>query len=94
MNVDLFLIAKKSIFRIVIITVFILLIPFIAMQLTNEVNWQFGDFIVAAILLSFFGYLYEVLTKKSSNIVNKVIIGAIVFATLVFIWTLLAVDLI
>ena len=94
MNIDLIFISKKSFTRVALVTLFILLIPLVAMQFSNEVSWQFGDFIAAAILLSFFGYLYEVLTKKSSSIVNKIVIGAIVFSVLVFVWAVLAVDLI
>jgi hypothetical protein len=94
MNIDMILISKKSITKIAVVALAILLIPLIAMQLTNEVNWQLGDFIVAAVLLCFFGYVYEVLTQKSSKVKNKIVIGIIVLAALLLVWAELAVGLI
>ena len=88
------LISKKSFYLIVSATAAVLLIPLVAMQLTNEVSWNIGDFVVAGTLLLGSGYLYEVLTKTSSSTVIKAIIGVIVFALLALVWAIIAVDLI
>jgi hypothetical protein len=45
-------IQNKRPFFILLIAVFLLLIPLIAMQFTAEVKWTLGDFIVAAILIA------------------------------------------
>jgi hypothetical protein len=92
MNLNDMLISKKNTFLIVFGTIVILFIPLVAMQFTVEVNWNIGDFIVAGALLSFFGYLYKVLTKTSNSRVKNKIIGVIVLTSLIFVWVVLAVD--
>jgi len=94
MNMGLFKISTKSVYKVILVTSAVLLIPLIAMQLTTEVSWQVGDFIVAAILLISFGYLFEVLVKNQKSRINKMIAGLIVLASLVFIWAQLAVGLV
>ena len=94
MNWNKIFISKKSSNRIVLATVVVLLIPLIAMQFTNEVSWKIGDFVVAGALLLSSGYLYAILTKKSSSNVKKAFIGAIVLMSLALVWATLAVDLI
>jgi len=80
------LISKKNIYIVFLGTFFILLLPLIAMQFTKEVNWSVGDFVVAGMLLSFFGYIYKVLTKSSSKPIKNLVIGLIVFALFIFVW--------
>ena len=86
MNINNILISKKNIYIVFLGTFFILLLPLIAMQFTKEVNWSLGDFVVAGILLSFFGYIYKVLTKSSSKPIKNIVIGLIVFALFIFVW--------
>jgi Kef-type K+ transport system membrane component KefB len=86
MTINRFLISKKNVF-IVLITVFIaLLLPLIAMQFTHEVNWQISDFIAAAVLFSFFCYLYKVLTKSTNNKKHNIVIALLLFGLLLFVW--------
>ncbi len=94
MNLNRVLISKKAAYRLAIITLVVLLIPLVAMQLTNEVSWQVGDFVVAAILLIGFGYMYEVISKNLNSGLKKAIVGLVVLAMFVFVWVVLAVDLI
>ncbi|MEO3865383.1 hypothetical protein [Rheinheimera fenheensis] len=42
----------------------LLLIPFTAMQLTDEVNWSNGDFIMMALLLFFSSSAFVVVARK------------------------------
>lgn len=49
---------------IVLITVSILLIPLVAMQFTDEVNWTPFDFIVAGVLLFPTGLLFDLILRK------------------------------
>ncbi len=64
----------------------ILLLPLVAMQFTNEVNWALGDFIIAGILL--FGALgvYEIATRKTGNTAYRAGVGLGVVATLLLLW--------
>ena len=48
--------------------VIILLIPLIAMQFTDEVNWNLPDFIVAGVLLLGTGLACELVLRKVKNI--------------------------
>ena len=86
MNINNFLISKKSIYIVFLATFFVLSLPLIAMQFTKEVNWSLGDFVVAGVLLSFFGYIYKVFTKSSSNPIKNIVIGLMVFALFIFVW--------
>lgn len=78
---------------ILLSTGLLLLIPLIAMQFTNEVNWSLMDFVVMGILLlsvGFIGnYIWENTLKGSSRIVF-IIITIIIFF---LIWAELAVGI-
>jgi dolichyl-phosphate-mannose--protein O-mannosyl transferase len=71
----------------------LLLIPFIAMQFTNEVAWSLFDFVVAAILLLGTGLLCEFVLRKVNKTKHRLIICAIILALLVLTWMELAVGL-
>ncbi len=68
------------------------MIPVIAMQFTTEVNWDVADFIVAAILLSSFGFsivlVWNRLAKSSYRI--YILVGVIILFLLF--WAELAVG--
>lgn len=83
----------KRLIGILIAVVIILLIPLVAMQFTNEVNWTRSDFIVAGGLLLGTGLACEFVIRKVSNREYRVAIClAIVFA-LLLIWAELAVGI-
>jgi hypothetical protein len=94
MNFSTFLIYKKQSYRILLITLALLMLPLIAMQLTPEVSWQIGDFVVAGILLVGFGYCYELLVKLLPGKRRQVFIAVTLLLLLILIWSILAVDLI
>ena len=50
--------------RILQIVGLLLLIPMIAMQLTDEVNWSFFDFIIMGIMLSITGLALGIIILK------------------------------
>lgn len=75
-------------------TAFLLLIPLIAMQFSNEVVWTLSDFILAGILLFSTGLTYKLITKKSENPAYRIAIGFALFAGLFLIWSNLAVGII
>lgn len=71
----------------------LLLLPLVAMQFTNEVNWSFSDFIVAGILLFGTGGLIELAMRKINKIGTRVwaILGILIVLFLV--WAELAVGI-
>lgn len=85
---------KNSRLSLILFTVvFLLLIPLIAMQFTNEVAWDLFDFIVMGILLLSTGLACEFVLRKVKSLQGRIIIcGAILFA-LVLIWAELAVGI-
>ena len=87
--------AHKSAVRVALATGFLLLIPFLAMQFTEEVEWDLADFTVAGVLLFGAGLTYELAVRKAAgNIAYRAAIGIAVLAALSLIWVNLAVGLI
>ena len=71
----------------------LLLIPLIAMQLTNEVNWSFFDFIIMGALLTITGLLIGIVIKKVNHYKYREIIIVIIVIMFLLIWGELAVGL-
>lgn len=78
---------------ILLSTIFLLLIPMIAMQFTDEVNWSAFDFIVAGVLLLGTGLLFDLVIRKTKNIKYKIAINVILLIVLLLIWAELAVGI-
>lgn len=87
------LIKNKRVTAIVITTVLLLLIPLIAMQFTNEVNWTLFDFVAAGVLLLGTGLLCELVIRKVTNIKYRIAICAVLLAALLLVWLELAVGI-
>ena len=85
---------NRNIILIALVTAFILLIPLVAMQFTNEMNWSVGDFIVAGALLFGTGLTFELVSRRRSDITYKVAVGIAVGASLLLMWVNAAVGLI
>lgn len=83
-----------SIGRIALATAFILLLPLLAMQFTDEVIWDFADFAVAGVLLFGAGLTYESIARKTGNIAYRAAVGVAVAAALLLVWMNLAVGII
>lgn len=84
---------NKRLIGILITVGILLLIPFIAMQFTNEVAWSLFDFVVAAILLLGTGLLCELVLRKVNKTKHRLIICAIILVLLILTWMELAVGL-
>ena len=83
----------KRLTIIVSIAVFLLLIPLISMQFTNEVNWTLSDFVVVGILVLGTGLMYELVLRNINQLKYRIAIcGALQFA-LIMIWVELAVGI-
>lgn len=82
--------------RLLIITgiiISLLIIPIIAMQFTNEVNWTVGDFLVAGVLLFGTGLGYELVMRNVSKKNTRVFLGVGIIISLLLIWAELAVGI-
>ena len=79
--------------RILPIVGLLLLIPLIAMQLTNEVNWSLFDFIIMGGMLTITGLLIGIILKKVKNSKNRLILILTIVMIFFLIWAELAVGL-
>ena len=70
----------------------LLLIPLIAMQFTNEVNWGIFDFVIMGILLSATGFLCEFVLRNVKTTLNRAIVCGLVLFLFFLIWAELAVG--
>jgi hypothetical protein len=69
--------AYRSTFRVTLATAFILLVPLVAMQITDEANWNLADFAFAGALLGRTGPLLELAARKPGNIAYRAAAAAI-----------------
>ncbi len=79
---------------IVIVVTLLLLIPLIAMQFTDEVNWALFDFIIAGALLLGTGLIGDLVIRKVNKIEHRVVLCLAILAALLLIWAELAVGII
>ena len=93
-NITVIIMQNKSIIRIVLATAFILLLPLLAMQLTDEMVWDLADFAVAGVLLFGAGLTYELIARKAGPIAHRAAVGVAVAAALLLVWINLAVGII
>lgn len=84
---------NKRLTGIVLTVVFILLIPLIAMQFTDEVDWKLFDFVIMGILLLGTGLLCELVIRKVRNMDYRIGIIAFILVMLFLIWAELAVGI-
>lgn len=85
---------NQSILAVALVTVLILMVPLVAMQFTNEVDWSLADFIVMGALLFGTGLSFVLIIRFANNIVYKAASGLALGTTLFMIWANLAVGLI
>jgi peptidoglycan/LPS O-acetylase OafA/YrhL len=84
---------NKRLISIVLTVALLLLIPFIAMQFTNEVKWSLFDFVVAGVLMLGTGLLCELVIRKFKKIEYRIAICLVLLAALFLIWIELAVGI-
>ena len=84
---------NKRITGIVLLTAFILLIPFTAMQFSDEVNWSLSDFILAGGLLLGTGFMCELVLRKVQQTRLRIAICLTLLVILLLIWAELAVGI-
>ena len=75
--------AYRSAIRVAIVTTVVLLVPLVAMQFTEEVDWGAFDFVFAAALLVGSGLLLELAVRRPSSIVLRAGAAAVGVAAVV-----------
>lgn len=92
-NRKLMITQNKRLISIVLAVAILLLVPLIAMQFTDEVAWTSFDFVVVAVLLLGTGLLCELVMRKQKNMINRIIIIAVILAGSFLVWAELAVGI-
>ena len=87
------MIQNKRLTGIMLTGALLLLIPFIAMQFTDEVNWTLFDFVVAGVLLLGTGLLCELVMRKVKKKDHRIAICGAILVVLFLIWAELAVGI-
>ena len=82
----------KRIYIILTTVIVLLLIPFVAMQFSNDVNWSIFDFLVADVLLFGTGLLIEFVLRKVKTKQHRIILISVISIVLILIWMELAVG--
>ncbi len=73
---------------------FILLLPLIAMQLTDEVAWEVADFAIFGALLVGAGLAIELVTRKTNNAAYRAAASVALAASFIVLWVNGAVGII
>lgn len=84
---------NKRIGFILLSVVGLLLIPFIAMQFTAEVNWDAFDFMVMGILLLGTGLACEFAIRKTKSVSKRLLICGGILFLFFLVWAELAVGI-
>tara|TARA_B100000929_G_C15403047_1_gene385237 strand:- start:35 stop:286 length:252 start_codon:yes stop_codon:yes gene_type:complete len=71
----------------------LLIIPLIAIQLTDEVEWSLFDFIIMGTLLLITGLMGEIISKKVKKYKHRVILYIVVIIIFFLIWAELSVGI-
>lgn len=84
---------NKRLFAILLSALVLLLIPLVAMQFTDEVNWDLTDFVIMGVLLLVTGLLCELVLRRVKHVRGRIIICGIVLFVFFLVWAELAVGL-
>lgn len=77
---------NNPVIRIMLLAALPLLLPLIAMQISDAVNWGLGDFAIAWVLLTSVGLSYVLITKKSGTVIYRFAVGLALLAALLLVW--------
>ena len=84
---------NKRLIIVFLVLSFLLLIPLIAMQFTDEVNWTIIDFVIAGGLLFGAGIISEIVLRKINSLNHKVGLLSAIVIIVILIWIELAVGI-
>lgn len=86
------IIQNKALVWVALTTGLILLIPLVAMQLTDEVTWTLIDFATAGTLLIGTGSTFVLAARRTLR--HRVVIGIVLAAAFLWVWAELAVGVV
>lgn len=84
---------NKRLAGILLTAAVLLLIPFIVMQFTDEVNWGVFDFVIMGVLLLGTGLLIEFVLRKVKGSSQRITIVLVLLILFLLIWAELAVGI-
>ncbi len=84
---------NKRLKAILAIGTLLLLIPFIGMQFSNEIDWKLNDFIIAGVLLYGTGLIIELILRKVNKQKDRMLLTIAALVLLLLIWLELAVGI-
>ena len=84
---------NKRLTGIIFTVVLVLLIPLVAMQFTDEVNWSLLDFVVMGVLLLGTGLTCELVLRKVKKTEYRIALCTVILALFILIWIELAVGI-
>lgn len=82
----------KRLKTLIVIVAFILLIPLVAMQFSDEIVWNLFDFVVMGFLLLATGLMLDFTTRRVANPTYRSVAIIIVVMVFLLIWAELAVG--
>lgn len=85
---------RRKLLYVALITASILMIPFLAMLFTDEVNWTASDFLIMGTILIATGLTYVFISSKSSLKTYKFALGLAIVTGFLLLWSNLAVGII
>lgn len=83
----------KRILSIALMVGALLLIPFIGMQFSEDVDWSGFDFLIMGILLLATGLLIDLALRKIPDTKNRIIVSGIILVVFLLVWAELAVGI-
>jgi hypothetical protein len=84
----------RSAGRLALATAFILMVPLVAMQLSDDLAWNLTDFAFAGVLLFGTGITYQLVARRAGDLAYRFAVGGVLAAAFILIWANLAVGLI
>ncbi len=85
---------NKRIIRLALAVAIMLLVPLVAMQFTDEVDWDLADFAIMGVLLFSVGLAYELLARRSPNGMYRLGFGLGLLGAFLLFWVNGAVGII
>lgn len=87
-------IVKKRLIVWAVVIAIILMAPLVAMQFTNEIDWNLFDFVIMGTVLIGIGIAYELVAKKSAKTVYRIAFGIGLTGAFLLFWVNGAVGII
>ena len=84
---------NKRLLGILLAVAFLLLLPFIGLQFTDEVKWSPFDFILMGVLLLGTGLISELALRKAKTMMYRVVFMTAILVAFFLVWAELAVGI-